>query len=80
LALVYVARGEAPLGVVYRTDALADKRVRIVDTFPADSHEPIIYPLALTAHAGVAAARFASFLESPAARQIFARYGFEPLP
>jgi molybdate transport system substrate-binding protein len=79
-ALEYVARGEAPLGIVYRTDALADKRVRIVDTFAADSHEPIIYPLALTVHAGAAAARFATFLESPAARQIFARYGFEPLP
>jgi molybdate transport system substrate-binding protein len=79
-ALEYVARGEAPLGIVYRTDALADPRVRIVDTFPADSHEPIIYPLALTAHAGPAAAQFAAFLESPAARQIFARYGFEPLP
>jgi molybdate transport system substrate-binding protein len=79
-ALEYVARGEAPLGIVYRTDALADRRVRIIDTFPASSHPPIIYPLALTASAGPAAARFATFLESPAARQIFARYGFEPLP
>jgi molybdate transport system substrate-binding protein len=79
-ALEYVARGEAPLGVVYRTDALADKRVRIVDTFPADSHAPIIYPVGLTANAGPAAAQFASFLESEAARQIFARYGFEPPP
>lgn len=79
-ALEYVARGEAPLGIVYRTDALADKRVRIIDTFPADSHEPIIYPLALTAGAGPTAAQFAGFLESPAARQIFTRYGFEPLP
>jgi molybdate transport system substrate-binding protein len=79
-ALEYVARGEAPLGIVYRTDALADRRVRIVDTFPADSHPPIIYPVALTAHAGPAAARFAAFLTSVPARQIFARYGFEPLP
>ena len=51
-ALEYVARGEAPLGIVYRTDALAEKRVRVVDVFPADSHPPIIYPLALTAGAG----------------------------
>jgi molybdate transport system substrate-binding protein len=79
-ALEYVARGEAPLGIVYRTDALADQRVRIVDTFPANSHPPIIYPVAVTAHAGPAAAQFAAFLESPAALQIFARYGFEPLP
>ena len=79
-ALEYVARGEAPLGIVYRTDALADKRVRIVDTFPADSHPPIIYPVAVTAEAGPAAVQFATFLESPAARQIFMRYGFEPLP
>jgi molybdate transport system substrate-binding protein len=78
-ALEYVARGEAPLGIVYRTDALADRRVRIVDTFPADSHAPIIYPVALTAHARPAAARFAAFLESAAARQIFVRYGFAPL-
>jgi molybdate transport system substrate-binding protein len=79
-ALEYVARGETPLGIVYRTDALADKRVRIVDTFPASSHPPIIYPVAVTANAGAAAAQFATFLESPGARQIFARYGFEPLP
>jgi molybdate transport system substrate-binding protein len=79
-ALEYVARGEAPLGIVYRTDALADRRVRVVDTFPADSHAPIIYPVALTAHAGPAAARFAAFLTSGPARQIFVRYGFEPLP
>ena len=47
-ALAFVARGEAPLGIVYRTDALAEKRVRIVDEFPEDSHPPIIYPIALT--------------------------------
>jgi molybdate transport system substrate-binding protein len=79
-ALEYVARGEVPLGIVYRTDALADKRVRIVDTFPAGSHAPIIYPVAVTASAGPAAVQFATFLESPAARRIFVRYGFEPLP
>lgn len=80
VALEYVARGEAPLGIVYRTDALADRRVRIVDTLPADSHPPIIYPAAVTATARPAAARFAAFLRSPPARQIFAHYGFEPLP
>ncbi|HEV3182058.1 MAG TPA: molybdate ABC transporter substrate-binding protein [Steroidobacteraceae bacterium] len=50
-ALEYVARGEAPLGIVYRTDAQAEKRVRVVAVFPPDSHPPITYPLALTAAA-----------------------------
>ncbi len=80
VALEYVARGEAPLGIVYRTDALADRGVRVVDTFPADSHPPIIYPVAITATARPAAARFAAFLSSSPARQIFAHYGFEPRP
>lgn len=79
-ALEYVARGEATLGIVYRTDALAEKRVRVVDTFPEDSHPPIIYPVALTAGAVPEAAAFEAFLESSAAREIFIRYGFEPLP
>lgn len=79
-ALEYVARGEATLGIVYRTDALAEKRVRIVDTFPADTHEPIIYPVAITAGATPEAAQFEAFLESSTAREIFTRYGFEPLP
>lgn len=79
-ALEYVARGEATLGIVYRTDALAEKHVRVVDTFPEDTHPPIIYPVALTAGAAPEAAAFEAFLESPAAREIFVRYGFEPLP
>jgi len=79
-ALEYVARGEAPLGIVYRTDALVEKRVRIVATFPADSHPPIVYPVALTSGASERAAAFEAFLESDAARDIFTRYGFEFLP
>ena len=79
-ALEYVARGEATLGIVYRTDALAEKRVRLVDVFPADSHPPIVYPVALAARASSQAATFEAFLESDAARQIFVRYGFERLP
>src|SRR5437764_2537756 len=50
-ALAYVARGEAPLGLVYRTDAQAERRVRVVDVFPKDSHPPITYPRAPTARA-----------------------------
>ena len=78
-ALAFVARGEAPLGIVYRTDALAEKRVRIVDEFPQDSHPPIVYPIALTAHASPAAQRFLDFVLGEAAQAIFRKYGFEPV-
>src|SRR5581483_967889 len=57
-ALAFVARGEAPLGIVYRTDALAENRVRIVDVFPEDSHPRIVYPIALTMRASPEARRF----------------------
>lgn len=80
VALEYVAHGEASLGIVYRTDALAEKRVRLIDVFPATTHAPIVYPVALTAHASAPAAAFEAFLEGDAARQIFVRYGFERLP
>jgi molybdate transport system substrate-binding protein len=79
-ALAFVARGETPLGIVYETDARVEKRVRIVDTFPQDSHPPITYPVALIATAKPGAARFVAYLKSPAARAVFARYGFENLP
>ena len=79
-ALALVARGEAPLGIVYRTDALVEKKVRIVAEFPASSHEPIIYPAATTAMAHEGAADFVKFLSTPAAQAIFAKYGFDPAP
>ena len=79
-ALAYVARGEAPLGIVYRSDAQAERRVRVVGVFREDTHPPIVYPLALTVRARAPAARFADFLTSETARQIFTRYGFAPLP
>jgi molybdate transport system substrate-binding protein len=78
-ALAFVDRGEAPLGIVYETDALVDKNVRVVDVFPATSHPPIVYPVALTSKAQPAAARFVTFLESPAADVAFKAYGFVPL-
>lgn len=78
-ALEYVARGEAALGIVYRTDAQAEKRVRIVDTFPADTHPPITYPAVVTVGARAQAPQFVEFLASAEARQIFTRYGFTPL-
>ncbi len=78
-ALTFVDRGEAPLGIVYATDALIDKNVRVVDVFPADSHAPIVYPAALTRVAGPAAAQFIAFVASPAAAATFKAYGFVPV-
>jgi molybdate transport system substrate-binding protein len=77
-ALLLVSREEAPLGIVYQTDAASDPSVRIVGTFPADSHPPIIYPIALTKDSTSADARaFLNYVEtSPAADRAFARQGF----
>lgn len=75
-ALALVARGEAPLGIVYRTDALAEPAVRIVDTFPATSHSPIVYALGVLRGAPRVARDLAAFLASPAARRIWQRHGF----
>ena len=77
-ALMFVARGEAPLGIVYETDARSDQRVRIVDLFPVSSHLPIIYPAAATKGAKPGAQSFVEFLRSATAREIFLRYGFIP--
>lgn len=78
-ALEYVARGDAPLGIVYRTDAQVERRVRVVDVFPDDTHPPIVYPVALTAGARAQAERFTAFLSSDEVRAIFVRRGFVPL-
>ena len=78
-ALLLVARGEAPLGIVYQTDAAAEPAVRIVGTFPPDSHPPIVYPMALTRAAGTEAHAFAAYLREPAARALFERQGFTAL-
>ena len=75
-ALLLVARGEAPLGIVYRTDAAAEPSVRVVGTFPPDSHPPIVYPMALTRSAGPDAPAFAAHLRGPAARPLFEGQGF----
>ena len=80
VALAYVARGETPLGIVYRTDALIDRQVRIVDTFPAGSHPPIVYPGAATAQARAGAGDFIRFLLRPAAQAVFRKYGFTAPP
>jgi len=78
-ALAFVDRGEAPLGIVYETDALIDKQVRIVDVFPANSHLPIIYPIALTSTAKLEAAKFVAYVRGPAGAIAFKASGFTPL-
>jgi molybdate transport system substrate-binding protein len=77
-ALLLVERGEAPLGIVYATDAAASRGVRIVGTFPAESHPPITYPFALTRRAeGNAQARaLLGFLTGPEAQPSWQRFGF----
>jgi molybdate transport system substrate-binding protein len=78
-ALAFVDRGETPLGIVYATDASIDKQVRVVDVFPANSHLPIVYPIALTSKAKTDAARLVAYLRSPAGDVAFKAYGFTPL-
>ncbi|HUD43487.1 MAG TPA: molybdate ABC transporter substrate-binding protein [Dokdonella sp.] len=80
-ALAFVVRGEAPLGIVYRSDAVSEPAVRILDTFPAATHAPIVYPLAvLAAEDGAPARAFAALLRGPAAQAVFERYGFGSAP
>lgn len=76
-ALAYVSRGEAPLGIVYATDAKADPKVRVVGTFPASSHPAIVYPGAITdGSRNSAAASFLGWLQAPEASAVFRKYGF----
>nr|WP_246139407.1 molybdate ABC transporter substrate-binding protein [Phaeobacter marinintestinus] len=76
-ALRLVALGEAPLGIVYATDALADPNVYILDSFPANSHPPIRYPVAVVSEGRqTASRRFLDYLTSDSARVVFDRYGF----
>ncbi|MBS7809395.1 molybdate ABC transporter substrate-binding protein [Roseococcus pinisoli] len=77
-ALLLVERGEAPYGIVYATDAAASTGVRVVGTFPAESHAPVTYPFALTRRAeGSAQARaLLAYLTGPEAAPVWQRYGF----
>jgi molybdate transport system substrate-binding protein len=75
-ALALVARGEASLGIVYATDARVEPGVKIVGSFPPDSHPAIIYPVAATTTARAEAADYLAFLRSSAAKTIFEKYGF----
>jgi molybdate transport system substrate-binding protein len=79
-ALVFVSRGEAPLGIVYETDARADPKVTIVARFPEASHPPIIYPIAVTSRSEPAlVSHFLATVRSRESAAIFAREGFNPL-
>lgn len=79
-ALAFVSRGEAALGVVYGSDAVADPSVHLIGTFPDSSHPPIVYPAArLKAASDSADQDFFTALSSPEARAIFTKAGFEPL-
>ena len=71
-----VSRGEAPLGIVYRTDALADRSVVIVDVFPGQLHPRIVYPAAVTVRGSNEAVRVLAALRSAAAKAVFAQQGF----
>lgn len=76
VALAYVSRGETPLGIVYTTDVMSDKSVKIVDDFPDNTHQPIVYPAALTRDAKGEARDFLKYLSGDKARAIFQKAGF----
>ena len=71
-----MARGEAPLGIVYGTDAKSEPAVKVVGTFPENSHPRILYPVALPASAEPEARKFVEFLLSAEAAPAFEARGF----
>ena len=78
-ALAFVERGECDVGIVYKTDALISRKVKIIGIFPANSHSPIVYPLALTKQGqkNKEAVQFEKFIKSSKqAKAIFQKYGF----
>ena len=79
-ALALVSRGEAPLGIVYQTDAAADPNVKIAGMFPEDTHPPIIYPAALTGTSTNGdSATFLAYMRAPGARPAWEKQGFTVL-
>lgn len=80
VALSYVERGEVPAGIVYETDAVLSSKVKIIGTFPADSHKPVTYPFAILGKYDTPAAReFLAFLSTPEAAVTWKKYGFTTL-
>ena len=81
MAVAMVGRGEAPLGIVFATDVFGDERLRIVGTFPRDSHPPIVFPAAaLASSRHPDTGRFLRYLKSPDAIRIFTRLGYAAVP
>jgi molybdate transport system substrate-binding protein len=76
-ALTLVARGEAALGIVYSTDAKVEPGVKVVGTFPPDSHPAIVYPVAATTTAKPETTDYLAFLRSTAAKNILEKHGFK---
>lgn len=77
-ALAFVEIGEAPFGIVYATDAVVSKKVKVVATFPETLHDPVVYPVALVAGRNNPTAKaYLEFLGSPAAAEVFKKYGFK---
>ncbi|HGN1750989.1 TPA: molybdate ABC transporter substrate-binding protein [Providencia stuartii] len=77
--MALVERDEAPLGIVYGSDAVASQKVKVVGIFPADSHKPVEYPMAIVKDQDNQATRdFYEYLKTPAASEVFKRYGFTP--
>ena len=80
-AVTYVSRREAAFGIVFDTDAKLDPGVAVVGTFPADTHPPIVYPVAAVARStNPETPRMLAFLQSAAARTIFVAHGYTVLP
>jgi molybdate transport system substrate-binding protein len=80
-ALAFVARGAAPLGIVYTTDAAVEPKVRVVARFPDGTHPPVVYPMAVTANARSPRAQaFLDFLMTPESQSVLAEAGFGPPP
>ncbi|MGB8665767.1 MAG: molybdate ABC transporter substrate-binding protein [Serratia inhibens] len=78
-AMALVERGEAPLGIVYGSDAVASDKVNVVGVFLEDSHKPVEYPMAVVkGHQTPAVSAFYNYLKSPQAAAIFQHYGFSP--
>lgn len=78
-AMAMVEREEAPLGIVYGSDAVASDKVKAIAIFPEDSHKPVEYPMAIVKdHQTPAVTAFYDYLKSPQAAAIFERYGFTP--
>ena len=79
-ALAFVAQGEVPAGIVYATDAVAEPKVKVIGTFPTDSHPPIVYPVALTTSStNPDAGALPAYIQPAAAKPAFEAQGFTVL-